>query len=71
MRAYFIQLMLEDGILASGRFYPMLAHPAEHVERYLEAADRAFARVAEAKAAGRVRDMLVGGPAVAGFKRIS
>ena len=71
LKAYYIQLMLEEGILASNLFYAMHAHTAEHVERYLAATDAAFARLAEAHAQKKLSDVLAGQPATAGFQRIN
>lgn len=70
-KAYFIQLMLDQGILASTSFYSMYAHTAQHVERYLDAVDRAFAQIATASSAGRLGAELRGAPAAAGFKRLA
>ena len=42
MKAYFIQLMLEQGFLASSLYYAMYAHTDEHVHLYLEAVDKAL-----------------------------
>jgi glutamate-1-semialdehyde 2,1-aminomutase len=70
-KAYFVQLMLEQGILASNLCYLMLAHTDEHVARYLEACDTAFAKIAEAKDKGNIAARLQGKPAISGFKRIA
>lgn len=70
-KAYFIQLMLEQGILASNLCYLMLAHGEADVDRYLAACDQAFAKMSEARAAGDVARRLVGNPAVSGFKRLA
>lgn len=68
-KAYFIQLMLERGILASNLFYSMYAHSFADVERYLAACDEAFAAIAQA--GDQVTGRLVGQPSTAGFKRIA
>ena len=70
-KAYFVQLMLAEGILASTLFYPMYAHGPEHVARYLAACDEAFAKIADAIARGDVGRRLVGKPAVSGFHRLN
>jgi glutamate-1-semialdehyde 2,1-aminomutase len=70
-KAYFIQLMLEQGILASNLCYLMLAHTDAHVSRYLSACDAAFAKMAEARDAGDLASRLAGNPAGSGFKRIA
>jgi glutamate-1-semialdehyde 2,1-aminomutase len=71
LKAYFIQLMLEKGYLASSSFYSMYAHTREHVEGYLHAADWAFTRMAEAAASGGVAGKLQGKPSVSGFRRLN
>ena len=71
MKAYFIQLMLEQNILASNLFYAMYAHQSEHVRQYLDAADTAFAEIAEAKRTGDLADRLKGHPSVSGFERLN
>ena len=71
LKALFVQLMLEQGFLASTSFYSMLAHTQEHVDAYLEAADVAFAEMAERLRREQVEAGLVGGPAVDGFTRLT
>jgi glutamate-1-semialdehyde 2,1-aminomutase len=70
-KAYFVQIMLEQGILASNLCYLMLAHTDEHVEHYLAACDVAFAKMAEARDKGDVASRLAGNPAASGFKRLA
>ena len=67
-KALFIQLMQEQGFLASNLYYSMYAHSNEDIERYLHACDKAFKVIAEAK---DIASLLRGQPAGAGFKRIS
>lgn len=71
LKAYFVQLMLEEGILASNLCYLMDAHTDADVERYLAACDRAFSKLAEAKREGDVRARLKGDVAISGFKRLA
>jgi glutamate-1-semialdehyde 2,1-aminomutase len=71
MKAYFIQLMLCEGFLASTLFYPMYAHTPEHVGLYLEAAERAFDKIAAATKRGDLAEQLIGRPAVIGFERLN
>ena len=71
MKAYFIQLMLGEGFLASTSFYPMYAHSAEHVSLYLDATERAFGKIAAATKRGDLAQQLIGRPAVSGFERLS
>ena len=42
MKAFFIQLMLEKGFLASNLFNSMYAHKMSHVEKYTQAVDECF-----------------------------
>jgi len=70
-KAYFVQLMLEQGFLASTLFYAMYAHNLQHVESYLSAADQAFARIAESIQRMDIENKLSGKPATAGFGRIA
>lgn len=70
-KAYFIQLMLEQGILASNMCYLMLAHTDADIALYIQACDKAFAKLAEARACGDIASRLTGNPAIAGFKRIA
>lgn len=71
MKAYFVQLMLDQGFLASTLFYAMYAHSEEDVAAYLKAADSAFGEIAHASAKGDVRRRLRGEPAATGFKRLN
>lgn len=71
MKAYFIELMLSRGFLASNLFYAMYAHRDEHVEGYLRAADEAFAEVARAVDGGDIMDKITGRPSNVGFARLT
>ncbi len=71
LKAYFVQCMLDEGILASTLYYAMYAHSDEHVERYLDAAARSFARLAQAQDKGDLTGRLRGEPAAAGFARLA
>ena len=71
MKAYFIQLMLYNGFLASNLFYAMYAHRDEHVEKYLRAADAAFAEIARAIDCGNIVDRIKGKPSGVGFARLT
>lgn len=70
-KAYFVQCMLEEGILASNLCYLMDAHTVEDVERYLAACQRSFAKMAAARVTGDLGGRLLGAPAISGFKRIA
>lgn len=69
-KACFVQLMLDQGFLASTLFYAMHAHTMEDVASYLVAADVAFGAIATASADGNLRALLRGAPAASGFKRL-
>ena len=71
MKAYFIQLMLEEGFLASNLYYAMYAHKTEHIEQYLHAVNEAFAEIASAIKIGSIDEILKGGPSSEGFKRLT
>lgn len=71
LKAYFIQLMLERGILASNLFYAMFAHQDDHVKQYIQAVDQCFDLLAEALERGELMQRLKGKPAGVGFKRIA
>lgn len=71
MKALFVQLMLDQGFLASTSFYSMYAHADDHVRAYLFAADRAFAELASATRAGDIEKRLKGKPAKSGFQRLT
>ena len=63
--------MLERGFLAGTGFYPTLAHTDAVVERYAEALDAVFARLARALADGNPGRLLKGPVAHAGFRRLT
>lgn len=71
VKAYYVQLMLEQGILASNLFYVSYAHTDEHVDRYLAAADNAFAAIAEAVDKNDLDARLKGKPSQTMFKRLN
>ena len=71
IKAYFIQLMLEKGFLASNMFYAMYAHTEEDVKRYIDAADSAFEQIASSIAQDDVEKRLIGQPSTLGFKRLA
>lgn len=67
-KALFIQLMLEDGILATNSFYAMYTHSRKDVERYLASCDKAFAFMAAKRDWG---SLLKGRPSQSGFVRLA
>lgn len=71
MKALFIQLMMEQGFLASNIFYAMYAHTTEHVEQYLKAVDLSFQQIAQAIKTGNIEQQLKGQPAASDFKRLA
>ena len=71
IKAYFIQLMLEQGFLASNMFYAMYAHTEEDVERYIKAVETAFEQIARSIAQDDIEKKLVGKPSTLGFKRLA
>lgn len=71
IKAYFVQLMLEQGVLASTLYYAMWAHSDEDVAYYLKACDGAFAGIREAIDREDITSRLKGRPSVAGFHRLT
>lgn len=71
LKAYFIQLMLEEGFLASTLYYAMYAHTDAHVAAYGAAAQRAFAALAEAIQRGDLDSRLRGRESSVGFRRLT
>ncbi len=70
-KAYFVQLMLERGILASNLCYLMNAHTEADIDRYLDACDECFNLMAEAREAGDLTRRLKGVSACSGFTRLA
>lgn len=70
-KAYFIQLMLQDRILASNLCYLMDSHTESDIQRYLYSCDNAFAKMAEARDKGDIKSRLIGAPSTSGFKRLA
>jgi len=71
MKAYFIQLMLEQGFLASNLYYAMYAHTEDHVKSYFEAVDKSFEEIARSIKQDDIDKKLVGEPSSIGFKRLA
>jgi glutamate-1-semialdehyde 2,1-aminomutase len=71
MKAYFIQLMLERGFLASNLYYAMYAHTENHVRIYLEAVDKSFEEIARSIEHNDIDKKLTGKPSSVGFKRLA
>ncbi|MBW1705532.1 MAG: aminotransferase class III-fold pyridoxal phosphate-dependent enzyme [Deltaproteobacteria bacterium] len=71
MVTLFTQMMLERGLLASGRFYATYAHKGFHIEKYLDAVNETFQFIAEAAEKGEVEQNLKGPVAHTGFQRLT
>ncbi len=71
MKAYFVQGMLDRGILASTLYYAMFVHTDDDVDAYLRAAGEVFAELRGHVDAGRLEAALRGQPATTGFDRIA
>jgi glutamate-1-semialdehyde 2,1-aminomutase len=71
LKTLFTQLMLEKGFLASTIFYPSYAHRERHISSYLNAADEAFAFIAQAVRGGNPQQYLHGPVCHSGFKRLN
>lgn len=69
LRTLYTRMMLEEGFLATGGFYPTLAHTGEHVERFAAALKKVFPRLAEVarKGTGPLPEREV---ALDGFQRL-
>ena len=67
----FTQMMLERGILGSGRFYASYAHTDFHVEAYLRTTREIFKSLAEALKNGKIEQHLKGAVAHLGFSRLT
>jgi glutamate-1-semialdehyde 2,1-aminomutase len=71
LRTLYTQYMLDLGFLAGTGLYPTLAHTDAILDRYAEAIDRVFRRIAEALAAGEIAQRLRGPVAHVGFRRLT
>lgn len=71
LKTLFTQLMLERGFLATTAFYASYAHKDEHVNDYLEAADKAFRVISEVVQNGDAEKLLKGPVCHAGFRRLN
>ena len=71
LKAYFIQLMLEQGFLASNLYYAMYAHTEDHARSYLEAVDKSFEEIARSIENNDIDKKLIGKPSSVGFKRLA
>lgn len=71
MKAYYIQLMLEQGFLASNLFYAMYAHTKGNISDYIKAADKSFKEIARSVEQSDIDNKLIGKPSSVGFKRLA
>lgn len=69
LKSYFVQLMQEQGFLASNLYYAMHAHTQKHVEQYLAAVDVAFQKLSIAVKTGYFDRHVT--PTTSGFKRLN
>jgi glutamate-1-semialdehyde aminotransferase len=70
-KTLFTQFMLEDGFLATTAFYASYAHTSKDIKAYLEATDKAFAKISEAILRGNLEKLLKGDVCQSGFKRLT
>lgn len=70
-KAFFIQIMLEEGFLASNVYYAMHAHSNVNVQDYLRKVDGAFSLIAEALQNQTLGKLLKGKPSSVGFSRLA
>ena len=71
MMTLFVQMMLDQGFLASGRFYASYAHSSEHVNKYLESLDYVFHAVSKALRENKIKSLLKGSVCHSGFQRLT
>jgi len=71
LKAYFIQLMLDQGFLASNLYCAMYAHTDDHVRSYLEGVDKSFEEIARSIEQDDIDKKLIGKPASVGFERLT
>lgn len=71
-KTYFTQEMLKEGFLAGTGVYASLAHTDEIIEKYEEACERTFAKIAKIVSnGGDIMDYLEGPVCHAGFERLN
>lgn len=71
-KTYFTQEMLEEGFLAATGLYVSLAHTDEIVDKYLEAVERTFEKIAVIHSKGEdIRQYLKSSICHAGFERLN
>jgi len=71
LKAYFVQGMIDRGMLASNLCYLTAAHTDDHVAAYLAACDDVFGLLADALDRGDLDRRLRGAPSAVGFQRLA
>lgn len=71
LKTYFTQEMLKKGYLASTVLYTSLSHTNESTERYLDACEEVFERIAHLIKEGNTKEILNGPVSHSGFKRLN
>jgi len=70
-KTLFVQLMLQQGFLASTAFYATYAHQEEHLDKYFAALQEAFSCIAQSLKAKTIKEQLKGPMAHTGFRRLT
>ena len=71
LKGLFVQLMLDQGFLASNLFYSMYAHTEAHVSDYLKAVGVAFTVIQQSLNDNTANSLMRGKPANSGFYRLN
>ncbi len=71
LKTLFSQFMLDKGFLASNVYYGSFAHKEEHLKKYLQACDEAFALIKKAVDSDNPKKYLKGPVSQTGFKRLT
>ena len=60
LRAYFVQEMLKENILAGSQFYAMYSHTEKNVDRYLNVVQKYFYKLKKVIEKGSIDKELIG-----------
>ena len=71
LKSIFIQLMLEEGFLASTIFNSMYAHQLIHITAYIEAVKRSFDKIADYMKNDNLEQNMKGSSSSVGFRRLT
>ena len=71
IKAYFVQLMVEEGILASTSYYSMWAHTNENVDFYLKNVNMTFMEIKDKSDKSNIPSALQGEKSGVGFGRLT